>query len=59
MKDLTSAMSFSRVDGGGCVLKYDSAENKDRSGSGVAMMEQRQALNGARELNQSSSGPGA
>ena len=39
MKDLTLAMSYSRVDGGGCVLKYDSAEIKVRSESKVVMME--------------------
>lgn len=39
MKDLTLAMSCSRVGGGGCVLKYDSAEIWVRSESKVVMME--------------------
>jgi hypothetical protein len=41
-------MSCSKVGGGGCVLKYDSAENKVRSESNVVMMEQRQDQSGAR-----------
>jgi hypothetical protein len=41
-KDLTLAMSCSKVGGGGCVLKYDSAENKVRSESNVVMTEQGQ-----------------
>ena len=40
-KDLTLPMSSSRVGGGGCVPKYDSAENRDPSESGVVMTEQR------------------
>ena len=43
-------MSCSKFGGGGCVLKYDSAENKVRSESNVVMVEQRQALIGARAL---------
>jgi hypothetical protein len=48
MNDLTLAMSCSKAGGGGCVLKYDSAENKVN----VVMMEQRQAGSGsgAREI---------
>jgi hypothetical protein len=45
MNDLTLAMSCSKAGGGGCVSKYDSAENKVN----VDMMGQRQAVNGARE----------
>lgn len=38
-------MSSSRVGGGGCVPKYDSAENRDPSESGAVMMEQRAGSN--------------
>ena len=43
-KDLTLAMSSSRVGGGGCVPKYDSAENRDPSESGAVMVEQQHGL---------------
>lgn len=38
MKDLTPAMSLSRVGGGDCVPKYDSAENRDDWESSVVMI---------------------